>query len=85
MKVFQVHIWHKWSLWQYVIVDHLCCYETLLAWEQANCAITQLYVSILGPYQAHMLFGTKCANGLHGCYGNNCNHSNEELYDDSTT
>ena len=33
----------------------------------------------LNPYQAHMFLETKCANGLHGCYGNNCNHSNKGI------
>ena len=29
--------------------------KTLLPWQQANCAITQLYESILNPYlNAHM-------------------------------
>ena len=27
MKVFQLHIWHKCSLWQYVFIDYLCCHE----------------------------------------------------------
>ena len=49
MEVFQVHIWHNCSLWQYILMDNLVAIETLLPWQQTNCAITQLYVSILSP------------------------------------
>ena len=79
MKVFQVHIWDKCSLWQYVLIDNLVAIETLLPWQQANCVITLLYVSILSPYKTHMFLGTKCVPGLPGCYGNHCNHGNKGI------
>ena len=59
--------------------------ETLLSWQQANFAITQLYVSILSIYLAHMSLGTKCVAGLPGYCGNHCNHGNKELCPNSTT
>ena len=30
MEVFQVHIWHSCSLWQYILMDNFVVMETLL-------------------------------------------------------
>ena len=54
--------------------------ETLLPWQPENCALTQFYVSILSPYYAYMLFGTKCVAGLPGLFGNHCNHKNKIVH-----
>ena len=43
--------------------------EALLPWQQANCAITQLYESILRSYLARKFLGTKHITGAPGCYG----------------
>ena len=43
--------------------------ETLLPWQQANCAITLLCESILSSYFANMFLGTKHITGVPGCYG----------------
>ena len=48
----------KCSFWQYILIDNFVAMETMLPWQQVNCAITHLYVSILNPYQALMLLGT---------------------------
>ena len=55
--------------------------EALLPWQQANCAITQLYESILSPYQANtnMFLKTKRIAGFPDCHGNHCNHSNKRM------
>ena len=34
-------------MWQYILIGNLVAMEALLGWRQANCAITQLYESIL--------------------------------------
>ena len=60
-------------------MNNLVAMKTLLPWQQANCAITQLYESILSLYYAYMLIGTKCVTGLSGCYVNHCSHSNKGI------
>ena len=51
-------------------MNNLVAMKTLLPLQQANCAITQLYLSILSPHEAHIFLGTKCVSGLYCCYGN---------------
>ena len=79
MKVFQVRICHRCSLWQYILIDNLVAMETLLPWQQVNCAITQLYMSILSPYEAHMFLETRCITGSPSCHGNHSNHGSKRM------
>ena len=44
--------------------------ETLLSWQQANCAITPPCESISHSYLMHMFLGTKSIIGLPCFYGN---------------
>ena len=57
-----------YSLWKYVSLINLVAIEMLSTRQQENCAITQLYTSILNSYLAHMFFAMIYITGLPGCY-----------------
>ena len=50
-------------------MDNRVATETLLPWQQGNCAITRFCVSILSSHLAQMFHWTKHITSASVCYG----------------